>query len=188
MAKNYQKNSGNYKNSGKNLGNAINISGNNNSVVLKQYRRKKETPVSVGANDSYNWALDLAKFFFKLLGKNYIPTFAIVSVLSGIIAVVSIFKPTLFGFAFSEIIAAENSWPTGISLVSLAVSIVFLRLPEKSTCPKCRVPFSMFESDRHFIKEKEIGNDLVRNYKVFEECDNCGFKENYPFVEKDTIN
>lgn len=176
MAESNQIDSGNLSNTGNNTGQIVNVGGKGNKVTVKQQKTPEE-PLSTGVNTVNNLLIDVSRFFFEKLGKKYYSSFFVLSGISGISAIL--------GFIYNSVI--QTGWPLIISILVLLFSIAMIQTPSKSTCRSCKQPFSMYEVDRKLVNKKKVGNEMVYNYKVFQECNKCGFKRDYTAVEKEDI-
>ena len=157
------------------IGNTSSIVGNNNTVIQVHKTTKKEEPLSLGPDSQKNGLIKLAKFVYDLLGPENYPKFFI-----GLIGLSSI---ALVGSFFMNLV--DRIYPLIIGLIVLLFSAVMYHVPDKSTCPKCKKKFALFEENRELIKEKKLGNRIIENQRVFQQCKYCGHNEEYiDIIEK----
>lgn len=175
-----------FNTSGK-IGRIVNVGGEGNKVIVHQ--EKKENPISLGADQNYNLLVDISRFLFEKLGDSYFKIFWALTGISGVGTAGSLilFNSSVHTGTSNTIFASPYLLPSIILIAILAFAIAMIGMPKKSTCPKCKKPFSIYKVNRHFVGEKKIGNEIVRNYKVFEKCSNCNFKDSYIFATREEI-
>ena len=161
-----------------NKGNAerdINIAGRD---IHHNYPSKKER-LQLPLRGASNFFLDVAKDYWKFIeqGKKQ---FSFGVLVPSIISLLLIGNYS-FTKLFSQMINL-TLFSIGLIVAVILFSLVTIRFT--TNCNQCKESFAMKEIKRELIKEKRVGDKLIRNMEVTRGCRYCHKKEK-PYLDID---